>query len=102
MPTELPAWMREDPQQWEDQTGYHGISSSKDDTGLEIPSKPENSRDKRFLFNYFLTSTTVTTYSFATTIVTKAVAIASVAAGGAAGAAAAGPILCRPSGFVVC
>lgn len=98
MPTELPTFdnsMRED-QEPED---YLGVSSSKDEDGQ---FKPGNPRDKRFFLNYFVTSSTITSYSFATTTVTKAVAIATAAAAGGTGAAAAGPILCRPFGYVVC
>lgn len=91
MPTELPSidTMGED-------RDYPGIASSKDEVNVE-----EKGRKKRF-FNVFLTSSTVTSYSFLTTTVTKSVAIASVAAAGVGGAAPAGPLLCRPAGYVIC
>lgn len=72
-----------------EQTFHREITSSKDEVSFSETS-PNVSKEKRFLFNNIV-STTVTTYTFLTTTVTKTVNIASDGEG-----------LCRPVGYVVC
>ena len=75
----------------------HGLMSSLDESNMEEINNESNpnSRGKRFFFPY--TYTTITSYSFVSTTITKAVNLASSPA-----AAGAGALLCRPAGYVIC
>lgn len=97
IPTELPLVKRENHQLETSEVSHQEILSSIDDGPQDQVAKsvsPEYLRNKRFYFNYFVTSTTLTTYSFVSTTVTKTINLL----------LAANPNLlqCRPSGFVVC
>ena len=85
-----------------DQPTDYNIISSLDEVPLGLQSQLETvSRGKRWFRPVLLQ--TVTSYTFVSTTVTKSVNLASVAAaGGTGGAAAAGPLLCRPAGYVIC
>ena len=102
LPTELPTedLMREKLQA--SQPSDYNIISSMDEVPLGLKSQLETiSRGKRWFRPVLLQ--TVTSYTFVSTTVTKSVNLASVAAaGGTGGAAAAGPLLCRPAGYVIC
>lgn len=66
------------------------VSSLKDETvsrGKEL----DDGREKRFFFNYAVSSITTTSYSIVTSTITKTVDLA-----------AANGVNCLPSGYVVC
>ena len=86
-----------------DQPTDYNIISSLDEVPLGLQSQLETvSRRKRWFRPVLLQ--TVTSYTFVSTTVTKSVNLASVAAAGGTGGggAAAGPLLCRPAGYVIC
>ena len=82
----------------DDQTNYNGVRSSLNEDNLDDIQQGSNNRAKRFLISYALGSSTVTTYRFRSTTITKAVNIATVGTV----SPATGPLLCRPSGYVIC
>ncbi len=85
-----------------DENVYREISSSLDEVPISETSDPNASfREKRFFLNG-ITLKTVVSYSFVSTTITKAVNIAAAPAAGTGGAVAAGPLLCKPAGYVVC
>lgn len=82
------------------------LRSSKDDgnfgemaANVVDTKRAQNLREKRFFFNQNLATTTVTTYFFVSTTVTKTVNLGTPAAMPAAGT---GSALCLPAGYVVC
>lgn len=93
------AEVREGRQSTIDEASHHDLVSSIDDEERVVMPKPSVSeylRNKRFYFNYFLTSTTVTSYTFVSTTVTKTVNLLP------SPTVSPNLLQCRPSGFAVC
>lgn len=85
-----------------DENVYGEIFSSLDEIPISETSNPDASfREKRFFLNG-ITLKTVVSYSFVSTTITKAVNIAAAPAAGGTGPAPAGPLLCKPAGYVIC
>ncbi len=97
MPTNLASLeqiLREKRQALTDQDLQRLISSKDDVTVDDISELQGKIRQKRFLLNGYAATTTVTTYSFVSTVVTKTVNLVAVADNG--------KVLCKPAGVILC